>query len=84
MAARIEVKVVYRESLLEICIRDNGRGINSEILRNGRRLGHWGTFGMRERAERIGARLSIESAPGTGTMVALTLPIIHESEVRLP
>jgi signal transduction histidine kinase len=57
--------------------------MKSEILRDGRRLGHWGTFGMRERAESIGARLSIESAPGAGTMVALTLPIIHEKEVQL-
>lgn len=31
--------------------------------------GHFGLLGMRERAELIGARLEVESAPGTGTRV---------------
>jgi signal transduction histidine kinase len=34
---------------------------------------HWGLTGMRERAARIGARLRIDSAPGAGTAVVVTL-----------
>ena len=36
--------------------------------------GHFGLRGMRERAARIGATLSVTSAPGAGTAVAVTVP----------
>ncbi|HEY1152191.1 MAG TPA: two-component regulator propeller domain-containing protein [Pseudoduganella sp.] len=36
--------------------------------------GRWGLVGMRERAERIGASLDIDSAPGAGTRVTLRVP----------
>lgn len=35
---------------------------------------HWGLYGMRERAQLIGAELQIESRPGEGTTVRLRLP----------
>ena len=40
----------------------------------GRRPGHWGLVGMRERAERIGGLLAIDSQPGQGTRVRALLP----------
>jgi signal transduction histidine kinase len=44
------------------------------LLRAGGRDGHWGMDGMRERAERIGARLRWHSRPGKGTEVRLFVP----------
>ena len=36
--------------------------------------GHWGLSGMRERAERVGARLNVRSSAGAGTEVELLVP----------
>ncbi|MBL9124963.1 MAG: hypothetical protein JNG90_15105 [Planctomycetaceae bacterium] len=35
---------------------------------------HYGLLGMRERASQIGAQLTVDSAPGQGTRVTVTLP----------
>ena len=48
--------------------------VHPKILEEGRRLGHWGLPGVRERAEKIGARLDLWSRPGMGTEVQLTVP----------
>ena len=61
-AAEIEVEVEYAVSHLRVRVRDDGRGIDDEVLRSGRE-GHWGLSGMRERAERIGARFKSGAAP---------------------
>jgi nitrate/nitrite-specific signal transduction histidine kinase len=54
-------------------VRDNGCGISPEDLQFGR-IGHWGLRGMRERAERIGARLRLWSRVALGTEVELCVP----------
>src|SRR5262249_31974449 len=53
-ARAIEVALGYEPSQMRIVVRDNGSGIDQQILASGRE-GHWGLSGMRERAERIGA-----------------------------
>jgi signal transduction histidine kinase len=71
-AQHIEVDVRYSEELLGLQIRDDGIGITPEILEGGRSE-HYGLAGMRERAEKIGAKLEIWSAAGTGTEIDLSL-----------
>jgi len=72
-AGSIEVEISYLGRGLTVVIKDDGRGIDPAILRSGRE-GHWGLPGMRERADRIGARLTLRSRAGSGTEVELTLP----------
>jgi signal transduction histidine kinase len=72
-AHHIEADVRYSEQLLRLQIRDDGVGITPEILEGGR-SNHFGLGGMRERAEKIGAKLEIWSATGTGTEIALSIP----------
>lgn len=72
-AKRIEVELEYAASRLRILVRDNGCGIDPQVLQSGRE-GHWGLSGMRERAERIGARLKVWSGPSAGTEVELSVP----------
>jgi signal transduction histidine kinase len=72
-AARIDVQVDYGTSF-SVLVRDDGRGLDEEVLAAGYRSGHWGLLGMRERAGTIKAQLTLESAPGTGTSVLLTVP----------
>ncbi len=70
---RIEVEVDYASWELRLRIRDDGQGIDPEILRAGR-PGHIGLAAMRERADKVGGRLDINSAPGAGTEIELIVP----------
>lgn len=72
-ASKIEVEVDYSASNLRVLVRDNGCGIDSQVLRAGRD-GHWGLPGMRERTEKMGAKLRLWSRASAGTEVELTVP----------
>ena len=72
-ASNVEVELEYTASRMRVSVRDNGQGITPEVLRTGRD-GHWGLSGMRERAERIGAKFRIMSGPSAGTEVELSVP----------
>jgi len=72
-ASSIEVGLQYTAKALLMVVRDNGCGIDPNVLKSGRD-GHWGLPGMRERAEGIGAQLRLFSRSGGGTEVELTVP----------
>ena len=72
-AKRVDFELEYADSDLCMRVRDNGCGINPEVLEAGRE-GHWGLAGMRERATRIGGLLKISSSANTGTEVQLSIP----------
>jgi signal transduction histidine kinase/ligand-binding sensor domain-containing protein len=72
-ASDVEVEITYQRESLSLRVRDNGCGIEPDVLTAGR-TGHWGLSGMRERASAIGAKLSLWSNPGRGTEVDLTIP----------
>jgi signal transduction histidine kinase len=69
----IEVEVDYASWELRLRVRDDGRGIDPNILEGGR-PGHIGLASMRERAERVGGQLDIISGPGAGTEIELRVP----------
>ena len=72
-AKSIEIELEYAASRLRVLVRDNGCGIDPPMLQAGRD-GHWGLSGMRERAERVGAKLQVWSRPAAGTEVELSVP----------
>jgi signal transduction histidine kinase len=72
-AKRIDVELDYAPARLRVLVRDDGCGIDTQVLKSGRD-GHWGLSGMRERAGRIGARLKVMSRAGAGTEVELRVP----------
>jgi signal transduction histidine kinase len=72
-AANVEVELRYSDRSLRLFVRDDGRGIEAQVLRDGRD-GHWGLSGMRETADRIGAKLRLQSRLSEGTEVELTVP----------
>jgi signal transduction histidine kinase len=72
-ARRIEADIVYGEKHLRLRIRDDGKGIDPQLLNTGRD-GHWGLPGMRERAQQMGAQLDMWSEAGAGTEVELRIP----------
>ena len=73
-ARRIEVEIRYDPRRLRIRIRDDGKGIDAQVLEQEGRAGHWGLRGMRERAEEIGGRLDVWSEINSGTDVELSIP----------
>jgi signal transduction histidine kinase len=72
-ASKIEVELDYSTKHLRILVRDDGAGIDEQVLQTGKD-GHWGLAGMRERAESIGARLKVLSRTNAGTEVELLIP----------
>ncbi|GEM_PF-2869359 len=65
-ATKVEVQLAPRRGSFELVIRDNGRGFDPTLEK--RRLGD-GLRNMHERARSIGASLSLDSHPGSGTEV---------------
>jgi signal transduction histidine kinase/ligand-binding sensor domain-containing protein len=72
-ASNVEVELEYAPSHLRLLVRDNGSGIDPQVINAGRD-GHWGLSGMRERAERIGAKFRVLSGASAGTEVELSVP----------
>jgi len=73
-AGRIEVEIRYDSRQFRLHVRDDGKGIDSEVLKAGGRAGHYGLPGMRERANRFGGKLDFWSEAGAGTEAVLTVP----------
>jgi signal transduction histidine kinase len=69
---RAVISLRYSHDLV-VRVSDDGAGIAPAVLNEGR-PGHFGLQGMRERAARIGAALSIRSSVESGTEVCLTVP----------
>jgi len=82
-AHRVEAEIRYGEQMFRLRIRDDGRGIDPKVLKEGGRAGHWGLRGIHERAERIGAQLDIWSETGAGTEVQLAVPAAVAYETPL-
>lgn len=81
-ANRVNVELHYDLRQLQLRIRDNGKGIESQVVESEGRAGHFGLHGMRERAKIIGANLELWSNIGSGTEVVLTMPASHAYDMR--
>jgi two-component system sensor histidine kinase NreB len=69
----LSVTLTDESDLLELKIKDEGVGFDPEHVRvKGTGLG---LFGMRERANLLGGQMQIDSAPGQGTTVTVTIPL---------
>ncbi|WP_323826805.1 tetratricopeptide repeat-containing sensor histidine kinase [Algoriphagus persicinus] len=63
-ADRVKIVFTWQNGHIRVCIEDNGKGLTQKGIGNG--LGN-----MRNRAERIGRELKIDSAIGKGTQVCI-------------
>jgi signal transduction histidine kinase len=68
-ARRIECTLVFSTSEFRMLVSDDGQGFPLQIAQSGGPEGHFGLTGMRERAKRIGAKITITSGVGVGTQV---------------
>lgn len=72
-ASEIEVELEYSNNQLRLLVRDNGCGIPSDVVLSARNA-RSGLSGMRERTERMGAKLRVLSRLSAGTEIELTIP----------
>ncbi|MFS2134419.1 triple tyrosine motif-containing protein [Duganella sp. Dugasp56] len=73
-AAQVEVQLIYEREHFMLQVVDNGKGMTAAEVQGENSPRHYGLVGMRERAARAGGKLDIDSAPGKGTRVTLTVP----------
>ena len=82
-ASHVQVSLAVSRGVAELQIVDDGRGFLCEpgFLWS---MGGEGLPGMRERAELLGGTLHVESAPGAGTRIVVTLPLPLQLPLRSP
>jgi signal transduction histidine kinase len=73
-AKQIDVEIRYDVRGLRVRVRDDGKGIDPEVLQSGDKKGHFGLSGMRERAALVGGKLTVRSEREAGTEVDFTAP----------
>jgi PAS domain S-box-containing protein len=81
-ARRVQVVFRFNDQQIELGITDDGKGFDIpgrwvDLVRQG----HFGLVGSKERAESIGGRLEIQSAPGSGTAIMVTVPRREQDQV---
>jgi PAS domain S-box-containing protein len=75
-ATLIRVTFKIEEGEVFLSIQDNGKGFaRPRKWVDLAREGHFGLVGMIERVESIGGTLEIDSAPGKGTLLRVTVPL---------
>ncbi len=78
-ATRAEIELVVGENVVELTVRDNGHGFDSQAVAfsESRSLG---LTSMRERAEMMGGALLVRSTPGAGTSITARIPLLKTPE----
>jgi signal transduction histidine kinase len=76
-ASQAKVVLRFEEGSVGVRVEDDGRGFNMEkISKEDRKT--WGLLGMEERASLLGGKFLLDSKPGKGTIVLVTIPYDQE------
>jgi signal transduction histidine kinase len=70
---QVHVDVDFEKKELRVQVRDDGRGFDTAMA-SSQRNGHYGLVGIQERAKRVGGVLVLNSRPGAGTDLTLSVP----------
>ncbi|MYR92916.1 MULTISPECIES: sensor histidine kinase [unclassified Streptomyces] len=82
-AGRAEITLSFMDTSVALDVVDDGRGFDpSAAPVDERGDGGFGLPAMRSRAATLGGTLSVESAPGQGTALAVTLPVAAPAQER--
>jgi signal transduction histidine kinase len=68
-ASAVQVRVVQQDGQILVTVQDDGSGFDPERVRG------LGLLGMEERARHLGGTFQIDSRPGLGTLLRVTLPL---------
>ncbi|MDQ6661899.1 MAG: sensor histidine kinase [Chloroflexota bacterium] len=69
-AEHVFLSLIQKKDEFHLCVGDDGCGYNPSLHTKGS-----GVFGMRERATSLGGTFDVQSQPGQGTLVQVTLPL---------
>ncbi len=84
--ARLGLTLTYLPDAVALDVFDDGRGFDVHEIAS-RAVGPEGGFGlraMRQRVEQLGGTITVESAPGEGTVVGVQLPVTAGSAATVP
>jgi signal transduction histidine kinase/ligand-binding sensor domain-containing protein len=70
-AGRITVHLVYADREFRMTIHDDGASFDPQAAKQ--KTGHFGVSSMEERARQVGADFRIDSAPGRGSTITVTI-----------
>ncbi len=70
-ASRVTVRLVATPEAVQLIVKDDGHGFDPSSVADDRH----GIVGMRERVEMLGGSLKVESGPGEGTRLDVTVPL---------
>jgi signal transduction histidine kinase len=71
-ATHIEIELRFGPDSTDLIVTDNGQGL--EFTERATGGAHFGLQGVRERVDKLGGLLNIDSAPGAGTRLAVMVP----------
>ncbi len=83
-ARNVKIDLSFDEQQLRVHVMDDGRGFDLERVRALQSAGHpsLGLAGMQERAALLGGNVTIQSRPGHGTLLEISIPYHHEREAH--
>ena len=73
-ASAVELMVDFRDGNIKMVVADNGSGFDLHKSESDLTAGKLGLIGMQERARLLSGTLDIQSKPGEGTSVVVTVP----------
>lgn len=73
-ATQVDVRLDYDGGAVTLRVRDDGRGFSVNEVRKGK---SYGLLGLRERTYLLGGEVRIDSAPGKGTTIEVSVPLDH-------
>jgi signal transduction histidine kinase len=74
-ATRVQITLTYLGDTLLLDVADNGTGFDATTATDG-----YGLVGMRQRLSRVGGTLTVESAPGAGTILNASVPLAGQTD----
>ena len=77
-AAHVDIILEWQAEKIVIIIEDDGVGMD---LQKARESGRLGVIGMQERAEMLGGKLLVDSAPQVGTTLVVEIPYVHSNTI---
>ncbi|MFB4315042.1 sensor histidine kinase [Actinomadura sp. 21ATH] len=79
-ARHVRVTLSFMDDVVALDVHDDGVGFDPDAAAAGPAGGGLGLSAMRHRIARFAGTLSIESAPGRGTAVSVTVPAVRPDE----
>ena len=78
-ASELNLSLTQNQTTCCVDLRDNGVGFDKSSVVSG---GGFGLKGMRERIEKVGGHLAIETAPGKGTCITIEVPLRAQTNTK--